>query len=331
MLGTIAVILLVLVAFTPIILIDVYAESFLVSFDKEFYSVGEELKVSGEILDYGMPIIAMSVYDPNGKILSANNLEISSDKTFSKLISLDSSFYEKPGEYTIKFDYGQISKEFLFIIDSEFTDNDELFEELFEPEIILLYTEQAQYSDGETVVVTGLVSSVESPTVLIGIYDPFGLPAGFYFGTINSDLEFSTNFLVKSGVNFRTEGTYSVKAHYGESEAKSFFDYYENIPDSRQQQKTFQTQQQKTFQTHNNIPDTTTENIPDTTTENIPDSRQQLKTFQTQQQKTFQTQQLKTFQTQQSLNNHTLTMNHQHQVLNNQKLQKFFQIIQIRK
>lgn len=205
MLGTIAVILLVLVAFTPIILIDVYAESFLVSFDKEFYSVGEELKVTGEILDYGMPIIAMSVYDPNGKILSANNLEISSDKTFSKLISLDSSFYEKPGEYTLKFDYGQISKEFLFIIDSEFTDNDELFEELFEPEIILLYTEQAQYSDGETVVVTGLVSSVESPTVLIGIYDPFGLPAGFYFGTINSDLEFSTNFLVKSGVNFRTE------------------------------------------------------------------------------------------------------------------------------
>ena len=118
MLGTIAVILLVLVAFTPLILIDAYAESFLVSFDKEFYSVGGELKVSGEILDYGMPIIAMSVYDPDGKILSANNLEISSDKTFSKSISLDSSFYEKSGEYTIKFDYGQISEEFLFIIDS---------------------------------------------------------------------------------------------------------------------------------------------------------------------------------------------------------------------
>ena len=169
--------------------------------------------------------------------------------------------------------------------------------------------------------VTGLVSSVETPTVLIGIYDPFGLPAGFYFGTINSDLEFSTNFLVKSGVNFRTEGTYSVKAHYGESEAKSFFDYYENIPDTttenipEQQQKTFQTQQQKTFQTQQQKTFQT----------------QQQKTFQTQQLKTFQTQQLKTFQTQQSLNNHTLTMNHQHQVLNNQKLQKFFQIIQIRK
>lgn len=142
MLGTIGVILLVLVAFTPLILIDVYAESFLVSFDKEFYSVGDKLKVTGEILDYGIPIIAMSVYDSDGKILSANNLEISSDKTFSKLTSLDSSFYEKSGEYTIKFDYGQISEDFLFIID-QFPDDNELFEELFEPEIILLYTEQA--------------------------------------------------------------------------------------------------------------------------------------------------------------------------------------------
>jgi tetratricopeptide (TPR) repeat protein len=63
--------------------------------------------------------------------------------------------------------------------------------------------------------------------VLIGIYDPFGMPAGFYFGSIDSDLEFSTSFLVKSGVNFRVDGTYSIKAHYAETEAMSFFDYYE--------------------------------------------------------------------------------------------------------
>ncbi|MCE2614595.1 MAG: hypothetical protein LVO36_01685 [Nitrosopumilus sp. (ex Thoosa mismalolli)] len=129
----------------------------------------------------------------------------------------------------------------MFVIDSEFSSDEEIFEELFEPETILLYTEQAQYSGGKTIVVTRLVSSVDSPTVLIGIYDPFGLPAGFYFGTINSDLEFSTNFLVKSGVNFRIEGTYSAKDHYGEPATTSFFDYYENIPD------------------------TTTDNIPDTT------------------------------------------------------------------
>jgi tetratricopeptide (TPR) repeat protein len=61
---------------------------------------------------------------------------------------------------------------------------------------------------------------------LIGIYDPFGMPAGFYFGSIDSNLEFTTSFLVKDGVNFRVDGTYSVKTHYAESEATSFFDYY---------------------------------------------------------------------------------------------------------
>ncbi|MCE2614596.1 MAG: hypothetical protein LVO36_01690 [Nitrosopumilus sp. (ex Thoosa mismalolli)] len=47
MLGAIAVILLVLIAFTPIILNDAFAEPFLVSFDKEFYSVGDKLLISG--------------------------------------------------------------------------------------------------------------------------------------------------------------------------------------------------------------------------------------------------------------------------------------------
>lgn len=74
--------------------------------------------------------------------------------------------------------------------------------------------------------ITGLVSTLDSPTALIGIYDPYGMLAGFYFGAINSDLEFSTSFLVKDGVNFRTEGTYSIKAHYAESEAISFFEYH---------------------------------------------------------------------------------------------------------
>ena len=55
------------------------------------------------------------------------------------------------------------------------------------------------------------------------------MPGGFYFGSVDSNLEFSTSFLVKSGVNFRVDGTYSIKAHYGETEAVSFFDYYETL------------------------------------------------------------------------------------------------------
>ena len=64
--------------------------------------LGDTLVVSGTIVDFGMPIVAMIVYDPDGKILSANNLEISSDGSFSKSILLVSPFYEKTGEYTIQ-------------------------------------------------------------------------------------------------------------------------------------------------------------------------------------------------------------------------------------
>lgn len=96
-----------------------------------------------------------------------------------------------------------------------------------EPEITLLYTDKKQYTDKDLIKITGLVSTLDSPTVLVGVYDPFGMPTGFYIVSIDSDLEFSTSFPVKAGVNFRIDGTYSIKAHYAETKATSFFDYFE--------------------------------------------------------------------------------------------------------
>jgi len=104
---------------------------------------------------------------------------------------------------------------------------DSFVEDFEEPEITLLYTDKEQYTDKDLIKITGQVSRLDSPTVLIGVYDPFGMPTGFYIVSIDSDLEFSTSFPVKAGVNFRTDGTYSIKAHYAETKATSFFDYYE--------------------------------------------------------------------------------------------------------
>ena len=230
-------ILFVLSTLSPIISTQVFADSFVVTLDNEQPELGDTLLVSGEIIELGMPIIAMSVYDPDGQILSAYNLDITSN-SFSKSLSLESPFYEKTGEYMIKFVYGQITQNYFFEIQStgsEVVEPEIIVESENLPEILLLYTEKQQYADSEIIKISGLVSSLGSPTVLIGIHDPFGMPAGFYFGNINSDLEFSTSFLVKDGVNFRTEGTYSIKAHYAESEVVSFFEYskvsQEIIPD----------------------------------------------------------------------------------------------------
>ncbi|MDH3855218.1 MAG: hypothetical protein OES27_03750 [Nitrosopumilus sp.] len=225
MLGYVLGITLVLTALSPLVFTDAFADSFVVNFDKQFYDVDDSLTISGEVTEIGMPIIAMSIYDPDGKILSANNLEISSEKTFTKTILLNPSFYEKIGEYLIKLDYGKVSEKHYFVIEGESSDSEILIESSDDPEIILLYTEQKQYTDKDVIKITGLVSVLDSPSVLIGIYDPFGMPAGFYFGTIDSNLEFTTSFLAKDGVNFRVDGIYSIKAHYAETETISFFEY----------------------------------------------------------------------------------------------------------
>ncbi len=96
MLGYFTVMMLVLITLTLLVLTYVFTNSIDVDFDKAEYFLGDSLTVSGEILDFGMPVIAMSIYNLDGKILSANNLEITSENTFSKTLQLDYSFYEKP-------------------------------------------------------------------------------------------------------------------------------------------------------------------------------------------------------------------------------------------
>ena len=105
-----------LAAFAPLAINNVFADSFNVSFNKDNYQTGDTLVISGQIIDFGMPVIAMSVFDPDGKIISANNLELSSDGSFSKAISLEPPFYEIPGDYLIKLDYGQETEEHDFVI-----------------------------------------------------------------------------------------------------------------------------------------------------------------------------------------------------------------------
>ena len=73
---------LVLMTFAPITFSEIFADSFNVGFNKDIYQNGDTLVISGQIIDFGMPVIAMSIFDPDQKILSANNLDLSSDGSF---------------------------------------------------------------------------------------------------------------------------------------------------------------------------------------------------------------------------------------------------------
>ena len=220
--------LLSVIVLLPIITSQSFADSILIEFDKPEYQTGDSMVISGHLLDFRMPVIALSLYDPDGKILSANNVIIDSNGTFSKIISLDSPFYDKSGEYTVKLNYGKITQNEFFTITGNNSEPEIIISESITPEIISLITDKNQYYDNDFVMITGIVSTIDSPNVLIGVYDPFGTPTGFYFGQIDSDLKFSANFLVKSGINFKTYGTYSIKAHYGETEKITNFDFQES-------------------------------------------------------------------------------------------------------
>ena len=206
--------------------------------DKLEYEIGEIVTISGLVEEKKMPVVAMRIYDPDGSIVSANQIEIEEDSTFSKIISLDSVLYDKKGTYSVTIDYGKIKTETYFDLGTpEIEDANEIIEEEnFDfPEIIVI-TDKEIYQDCDTLTIVVLVSELKESSALIGIYDPFGFPAGFYFGEIDSNLEFSVTFPVKAGVNFKTEGEYSVVARYGDSEDTVVFQYFEILEENESNQ-----------------------------------------------------------------------------------------------
>jgi len=98
-------------------------------------------------------------------------------------------------------------------------------------EVITLESTKSVYTDNDIIYISGSVSSADTPSVLIGIHDPFGIPTGFYFGNIDSNNEFSTSFLVKAGINFKIEGKYDATAYYGDSKKIVYFDFVESLDD----------------------------------------------------------------------------------------------------
>jgi len=209
---------------------SIYAESdsdsIIVNSDKFVYQTGDSMLISGIVEEKKMPVIALRVFDPYGIILSANNLEIEDDNTFSKVLFLNSPFYEEPGTYSVTLDYGEESIELNFEIDNgNIAEESKNILDNIDPEIILMVSDKTTYYNDEFVAILGSVSSVDEPSVLIGIFDPFKMPVGFYFGDIDSNNEFFVSFLAKSGINFKTEGSYSAKAFYGDSEFKIKFDF----------------------------------------------------------------------------------------------------------
>jgi len=211
---------------------QVFAEDHIsIETDAGSYFTDDVMIVSGVVPNWKMPVIAMSIFDPDGEILSANNVEIDADGTFTKIVFLDSPFYDKPGTYLIIVEYGKNSALTTFeVISDNLPEEQPVQTPIVTPKVAVLETSKKAYSDGEFIAINGAVSTAFEPTVLIGIHNPDGTPAGFYIANVGADLKFSTSFLAKGGVNFKIPGTYSVKAHYANTNMATTFDFVESPP-----------------------------------------------------------------------------------------------------
>ena len=204
---------------------DVVEGTILISTDKISYQPEESIVVSGEVTERKMPVIALRIFDPDGKILGAYSAELDENNQFSKTITADVPFYEKPGIYQITADYGKLNSETIFEIENDLYEIEYdtlIIEDQIElsPKILSFESDKKIYQDEDTITISGKVSSLTELPVTITVFDPSGMPSGIYLADVNPDLTFSTSFLAKYEVNFKMEGTYLVTSQYEGPETK---------------------------------------------------------------------------------------------------------------
>jgi len=194
--------------------------------DKDQYSTGQDMEISGFVMTDGLPQIAIKIYDPEDDAVGAYNIELEPDGTFTKIVSLDSPSYDQSGLYLIEFQYGDQTDDLFFEVEGTPKQTTApTSKPSSAPEVLLVTTDKTTYHDNDFVTISGLVSDIGDPTILIGIFDPDNFPAGFYTPKINDDQEFEVSFLAKSGINFKKTGTYTIKANYGTSKITTSFGF----------------------------------------------------------------------------------------------------------
>jgi len=159
-LGSKTEISLLLILIIPTLIVPAFADDTLIlETDKDEYQIGDSMVISGYVDERKMPVVALKIFDPNGGILTANQIDLDNDNTFLKSIELTSPFYDEIGTYSITIDYGKLDAEANFEIVNEGVDDvteDDDFD-FFLPEILAMFTDQEVYQDGDTVTIIGLV------------------------------------------------------------------------------------------------------------------------------------------------------------------------------
>jgi len=79
----------------------------LVATDKKLYQYGSDIVVTGSVANKKMGIpITITVFNPQGNVVGAQQIDVSDDRTFNTIIKASGSLWNKEGMYKIRVQYG---------------------------------------------------------------------------------------------------------------------------------------------------------------------------------------------------------------------------------
>ncbi|GBC74831.1 Bacillopeptidase F [archaeon HR06] len=190
------------------LLAPVLAQSVTVTTDKDFYSAGDSLIVSGTVSPVvAGQLVSIQVFDPNNNPKTVDQITPNPDGSYSKNI-LTFSDRDPVGDWRVVANYmGQSAqKTFSFGVAP-----------------ITVQTDKPQYSPGDTLIVSGKVSRiVTGQQIAIQVLDPLGSPKAVAQLPPRADLTYTVSVTV-----FKLEdlpGKWTVRASYLGASATATFE-----------------------------------------------------------------------------------------------------------
>ena len=209
--------LLVIISVVPFVFAQEYSDSIpiTISTDQETYQSGDTIIISGTVSIESQVPITILVLNPDGNIVSILN-GLADKGIFQHSIKVGGSMYVN-GVYEVQAQQGsqKITNTFVYTADGSTI----IPEPTPEPEpiskSIVVTTDKASYSEGETIVITGEVREFYSGTPVSVIVKA---PNGNLVSIINLEVSTDKKFNMKrdaGGATMKSDGVYTVTAQYG--------------------------------------------------------------------------------------------------------------------
>ena len=210
---------------------DPEPESISVSINRTYFESGDTVIFSGTITNYDSSSgkgLTYLIKSPDNNIVAIGQLAPSSNGSFSKSFDVGGSLYKVDGDYLIEVRYGSLiaDVEFEFETDDYIspTPQPEPYPEQDELEILSLSTKKSQYRTGDTIVITGKVSTNDfNKSVTLQIFK-----GGNMVDISQVSVSLSETFshtVIAEGPLWKENGRFTVKASYGHDTEDTSFVY----------------------------------------------------------------------------------------------------------